>query len=73
MGLFDSGLLDGGLGRHGVSLVLRFLVGTGERFGLFAGFLRGGLGRGDSRFLGSRGLRGNDTLIRQPLPEGRVQ
>ena len=66
--LFDRGLLDGGLG-----LGLRFLVDTGERLGLLAGFLRGGLGLGDRRFLGSRGLRGNNTLVRQPLPKGRVQ
>ena len=71
--LFDHGLLDGGLGRGGVSLGLRFLVNTGERLGLLAGFLRGSLGLGDRRFLGSRGLRGNDALVRQPLPEGRVQ
>ena len=69
--LFDRGLLNGG--RGSVGLGLRFLVDTGERLGLLAGFLRGGLGLGDGRFLGSRGLRGNDTLVRQPLPEGRVQ
>jgi len=62
--LFDHGLLDGGLGRGGVSLGLRFFVDTGERLGLLAGFLRGGLGLGDRRFLSSRGLRGNDTLVR---------
>ena len=73
VGLLDHGLLDGGVGRGGVSLGLRFLVDTGERLGLLAGVLRGSLGLGDGRFLGSRGLRGNDTLIRQPLPEGRVQ
>ena len=71
--LFDRGLLDRGLGRRGVSLGLRFLVGTGERLGLLAGLLRGSLELRDSRFHGSRGLRGNDALIRQPLPEGRVQ
>lgn len=73
VGLLDHGLLNGGLGRGGVSLGLRFLVETGERLDLLAGFLRGSLGLGDRRFLGSRGLRGNDTLVRQPLPEGRVQ
>ena len=73
MRFFDRGLLDRGLGRRGVSHGLRVLVGTGERLGLLAGLLRGGLELGDSRFLGSRGLRGNDTLIRQPLPKGRVQ
>ena len=62
--LFGHGLLDGGLGRGGVSLGLRFFVDTGERLGLLAGFLRGGLGLGDRRFLSSRGLRGNDTLVR---------
>ena len=71
--LFDRGLLNGGLGRGGVGLGLRFLVDTGERLDLLAGFLRGSLGLRDGRFLGSRGLRGNDTLVRQPLPEGRVQ
>ena len=71
--LFDCGLLDGGLSRGGVSLGLRFLVDTGERLDLLAGFLRGGLGLGDRRLLGSRGLRGNNTLVRQPLPEGRVR
>ena len=71
--LFDRGLLDGGLSRCGVGLGLRFLVATGKRLGLLAGFLRGGLGLGDHRFLDSRGLRGNDTLVRQPLPEGGVQ
>ena len=73
MRLFDRGLLDRDLGRSSISRGLCFLVGGGERLCLLAGFLRGGLGLGDSRFLGSRGLRGNDTLIRQPLPEGRVQ
>ncbi len=71
--LFDRRLLDGGLSRCGVGLGLRFLVATGKRLGLLAGFLRGGLGLGDHRFLDSRGLRGNDTLVRQPLPEGGVQ
>ena len=71
--LFDRGLLDGGLGRGGLGLGLRFLVDTGERLGLLAGFLRGSLGLGDRRLLGSRGLRGNNTLVRKPLPEGRVQ
>ena len=71
--LFDRGLFDGGLGRGGISLGLCFLVDTSERLSLLAGFLSGDLGLGDSRFIGNRGLRGNDTLIRQPLPEGRVQ
>ena len=71
--LFDRGLLNGGLSRGGVSLGLRFLVDTGERLDLLAGFLRGSLGLGGHRFLDSRGLRGNDTLVRQPLPKGRVQ
>ena len=71
--LFDRGLLDGGLDRRGVGLGLCFLVGGGERLSLLAGLLHGSLGLGDSRFIGNRGLRGNDTLIRQPLPEGRVQ
>jgi hypothetical protein len=71
--LFDHGLLDGGLGRGGVSLGLRFFVNTGERLGLLAGVLRGSLWLRERRFLGSRGLRGNDALVRQPLPEGRVQ
>ena len=73
MRLFDRGLLDGGLGRGGLGLGLRFLVATGERLGLLDGFLHGSLGLGDRRFLGSRRLRRNDTLVRQPLPEGRVQ
>ena len=69
--LFDRGLFDGSLG-------LRFLVGIGERRGLLDGFLRGGLRLDGSRLLSSRllsdrGLRGNDALICQPLPEGRVQ
>ena len=68
-GSLDVGLFDGGC----VSFGVRFLVSTGERLGLLAGFLCGSLGLGDGRLLGSRGLRGNDTLIRQPLPEGRVQ
>ena len=71
--LFDCGLLDGGLSGGGVSLGLHFLVDTGERLDLLAGFLRGSLGLGGHRFLDSRGLRGNDTLVRQPLPKGRVQ
>ena len=62
--LFDRRLLDGGLSRCGVGLGLRFLVATGKRLGLLAGFLRGSLGLGDRRFLSSRGLRGNDTLVR---------
>ena len=70
---FDRRLLDRGLSRCGVGLGLRFLVATGKRLGLLAGFLSGGLGLGDHRFLDSRGLRGNDTLVRQPLPEGGVQ
>ena len=68
-GSLNVGLFDGGC----VSFGVRFLVSTGERLGLLAGFLCGSLGLGDGRLLGSRGLRGNDTLIRQPLPEGRVQ
>ena len=48
-------------------------MGTGDRLGLLAGFFRGGLRLGDKRFRGSRGLRGNDALICQPLPEGGVQ
>ena len=71
--LFDRGLIDGNLGRGSLGLGLRFLVATGERLGLLAVFLRGSLGLGDRRFLGSRGLRGNNTLVRQPLPKGRVQ
>ena len=71
--LFDRGLFDGSLGRGGISLGLCFLVDTSERLSLLAGFLSGDLGLGDSRFIGNRGLCGNDTLIRQPLPEGRVQ
>ena len=73
MRLFDRGLFDGSLGRGGISLGLCFLVDTSERLSLLAGFLGGDLGLGDGRFIGNRGLRGNDTLIRQPLPEGRVQ
>ena len=71
--LFDRGLLDGGLSLGSVGLGLRFLVATGNRLGLLDGFLHGSLGLGDRRFLDRRGLRGNDTLVRQPLPKGRVQ
>ena len=71
--LLERRLLVDGLGRGGVSLGLRILVRTAEGLTLIGALLRGSLGLGSKRFLGGRGLRGDDTLIREPLPEGRVQ
>ena len=78
MRLVKRGLLRKSLGRGTVSLGLRFLVGIRKGLGLLDGFLHGGLKLDgsqllDNRLLSDRGLRRNDTLIREPLPESRVQ
>ena len=72
-GLLERRLLVDSLGRGGVGLGLRVLVRAAEGLTLIGALLRGSLGLGSNRFLGGRGLRGDDTLIREPLPEGRVQ